>query len=93
MAAIRLSRLQKRILRWLEAEYQRTNGGLANSYEELVMQLQHDKGNLSHSLRTLEKRGGIAIGRSPGGKAENVIITPAGQNELAKLDRVVNKKR
>ena len=92
MAAIRLSRLQKRILRWLDAEYQRTNGRLANSHQELVMQLQHDKGNLSHSLRTLEKRGWIAIGRSPGGKAENVIITPAGQNEVAKLHEVVNKK-
>jgi DNA-binding MarR family transcriptional regulator len=92
MAAIRLSQLQKRILRWLAAEYQRTNGGLANSHQELVMQLQHDKGNLSHSLRTLEKRGWIAIGRSPGGKAENVIITPAGQNEVAKLNKVVNKE-
>ena len=91
MAAIRLSRLQKRILRWLEAEYQRTNGGFANSHQELVMQLEHDKGNLSHSLRTLEKRGWIAIGRTPGGKAENVIITLAGQNEVAKLDKVVNK--
>ena len=93
MSAIRLSRLQKRILRWLEAEYQRTNGGLANSHQELVMQLQHDKGNLSHSLRTLEQRGWIAIGRTPGGKAENVIITPAGQNEVAKLNKVVNKKQ
>ena len=40
MAAIRLSRLQKRILCWLDAEYQRTNGGLANSHQELAMQLQ-----------------------------------------------------
>jgi DNA-binding MarR family transcriptional regulator len=56
------------------------------------MQLQHDKGNLSHSLRTLEKRGWIALGRSPGGKAANVIITPAGRNEVAKLNEVVNKK-
>jgi DNA-binding MarR family transcriptional regulator len=91
MAAIRLSRLQKRILCWLDAEYQRTHGGLANSHQELAMQLQHDKGNLSHSLRTLEKRGWIAIGRSPGGKAENVIITPAGQNAVSKLNKVVNK--
>ena len=92
MAAIRLSRLQKRILRRLAADYQRTNGGLASSHQELVVELQHDKGTLSHSLRTLEKRGWIEIGCSPGGKAENMIITPAGQNEVLKLDNVVNKK-
>ena len=92
MAAIRLSRLQKRILRRLAADYQRTNGGLASSHQELLVALHHDKGTLSHSLRTLEKRGWIEIGRSPGGKAENVIITPAGQNEVLKLDKVVNKK-
>jgi DNA-binding MarR family transcriptional regulator len=92
MAAIRLSRLQKRILCRLAAAYQRTKGGLASSHQELVIELRHDKGNLSHSLRTLEKRGWIEIGRSPGGKAENVIITPAGQNEVSKLNKVVNKE-
>ena len=85
MAATRLSRLQKRLLRWLDAEYKRTNGGLANSHQELVLLLPHDKGNISRSLRALEKRGWLAIGRSPGGKAENVIITPAGRNGVAKL--------
>lgn len=92
MAAIRLSRLQKRILRRLAADYQRTNGGCASSHQELVVELHHEKGNLRHSLRTLEKRGWIEIGRSPGGKAENVIITPAGQNEVLKLNNVVHKK-
>jgi len=85
MAATRLSRLQKRILRWLDTEYKRTNGGLAKSPQELVLFLSHDKGNISRSLRALETRSWIAIGRSPGGKAENVIITPAGRNGVAKL--------
>ena len=92
MAAIRLSRLQKRILQLLAADYQRTNGGLSTSHQELVMKLPHDRGNLSHSLRTLEKRGWIDIGRSRGGKAENVIITPAGQNAVSKLNKLVNKE-
>jgi DNA-binding MarR family transcriptional regulator len=92
MAAIRLSRLQKHILRRLAADYQRTKGGLASRHQELVVELQHDKGNLSHSLRTLEKRGWIEIGRAPGGKAEHVIITPAGQNEVLKLNKVVNNE-
>jgi DNA-binding MarR family transcriptional regulator len=85
MTATRLSRLQKRILRWLDAEYQRTNGGIASSHQELVLSLQHDKGNISRSLRTLEKRGWIAMGRTPGGKAENVILTPAGQKGVSKF--------
>jgi DNA-binding MarR family transcriptional regulator len=92
MAAMRLSRLQKRILRRLAADYQRSNGRLASGHQELVVELQHDKGNFSHSLRTLEKRGWVEIGRSPGGKAEHVIITPAGQHEVLKLNKVVNKK-
>lgn len=81
MATIRLSRLQKRILRMLAVDAQRANSGLATSHQELVMERQHDTGNLSHSVRTLEKRGWISIGRSPGGKAAHVIIAPVGQNE------------
>ena len=92
MAAIRLSRLQKRILRLLATDYQRTNGMFSMSHQELVIKLQRDQGNISHSLRTLEKRGWIDIGRSPGGKAENVILTPVGQNEVSKLNKLVNKE-
>ena len=92
MTAIRLSRLQKRILRLLAADYQRTNGGLSTSHQELVMKLQRDRGNLSHRLRTLEKRGWIDIGRSSGGKAANVILTPEGQHEVSKLNKLVNKE-
>jgi hypothetical protein len=50
MAAIRLSQLQQRILQLLAADYQRTNGGLSTSHQELVMKLPHDRGNISHSL-------------------------------------------
>ncbi len=91
MAASRLSRLQKRILRLLGTDYQQTNGLFSMSHQELVMKLRHDGGNISHSLRTLEKRGWIEVGRSRGGKAENVIITPVGQHEVLKLDKLVNK--
>jgi hypothetical protein len=28
----------------------------------------------------------------PGGKAENVIVTPAGQNEASKLNKLVDKE-
>ena len=68
MAAIRLSQLQKRILQLLAADYQRTNGGLSTSHQALVMQRPPDRGQISHRLRMLDKRGWVALGRSPGAK-------------------------
>jgi DNA-binding MarR family transcriptional regulator len=79
MAATRLSQLQKRILRWLATDAQRTRGVVASSHQELVGALKGDQGNLSHRLRTLEARGWLVIGRSSGGKAESVRLTPEGQ--------------
>ena len=77
--AARLSQLQKRILRWLAADYQRPHGGMPSSHQELVRTLQRDKGNISQSLRTLAGRGWIVIERSAGGKAESLWLTPEGQ--------------
>jgi DNA-binding MarR family transcriptional regulator len=79
MAAQRLSRRHKRILQWLAADHQRTRGMITSSHQELVRALPGDKGNISHSLQTLEARGLIVIGRSPGGKAESVWLTSEGQ--------------
>ena len=78
MAAWRLSRLQQQILRWLAADHQRTRGMIVSSHEDLVKALPVDTGNLSCSLRTLEARGWLVIGRSPGGKAHHVTLTPEG---------------
>jgi DNA-binding MarR family transcriptional regulator len=44
-----------------------------------VRALQGDKGNISHSLRTLEARGWIVMSRSSGGKAESLRLTREGQ--------------
>ena len=79
MAAQRLSRRQKHILPWLAADYQRTRGMLTSSHQELVRALPGDKGNIRHSLQTLAARGLLVIGRSPGGKAEALWLTPEGQ--------------
>ena len=46
-----------------------------------------DKGNLSHSLRTLEERGWIVIGRSPGGKAQHVTLTPEGAQRASEMTK------
>ena len=85
MAAQRLSRLQKKILSWLVQDHQRTKGMIARSHEELVKHLQADKGNISRSLQTLETRGWIILGRSPGGNMQHLTLTPAGHTCAAKV--------
>ena len=85
MAVARISQLQKQILRWLAADHRRTRGMMASSHQELVQALQGDKGNISHSLQTLERHGWLIIGRSPGGHAESLLLTPAGHQRAAQL--------
>jgi hypothetical protein len=52
---------------------------ILSSHPDLVGALQGDKGNISHSLHTLEARGLLVIVRSPGGKAEALYLTVAGK--------------
>jgi len=85
MAPQRLSHLQRRIWQWLAADHQRTNGVILRSHEELVQALQRDKGTISRSLRTLEARGWLIIGRSSGGKAHHLTLTPEGQKRAGKV--------
>jgi hypothetical protein len=73
MTARRLSHLQKQILSWLWRDEQRTRGMISSSHPELVGALPAAKGNISHSLRLLETRGWIVIGRTVGGKAEYLL--------------------
>jgi DNA-binding MarR family transcriptional regulator len=87
MAAWRLSRLQQQILRWLAAAQQQTRGMIVSGHEALVKALPADKGNLSRSLRTLEARGWIVIGRSPGGKAQHVTLTPEGSQRASEIGK------
>ena len=85
MATQRVSRLQKQMLRWLLADQQRTRCIIASSHEELVKALGGDKGNISHSLRTLEARGWIVLGRTPGGRAESLYLTPTGLEKASEI--------
>jgi DNA-binding MarR family transcriptional regulator len=87
MATPRLSRLQKRILQWLAADHQRTKGFILSSHEELVKALGVYKGNVSRSLQTLETRGWIVIGRSPGGNAHHLRLTAEGHQKAAELQK------
>ena len=85
MAARRLSKLQRQILDRMWTQYERTHGGLSTDHLELVKTLERDKSNVSHSLRTLEARGLITIGRSSGGQASHLDLTPEGRKLASKL--------
>jgi hypothetical protein len=93
MAAQRLSRRQKHILRWLAADYQRTRGMIRSSHQDLVRALPGDKGNISHSLQTLEAWGLIVIGRSPVGKPKLCGSPQRGKNGLHSSQEVVIKRK
>ena len=85
MAAVRLSRLQTRMLQWLAADEQRTRGMLTSRHPERVAALPSVKGNRSHSLRRLETQGLIVMIRPPGGKTESISLTAAGRQKARKL--------
>ncbi len=85
IAGGRLSTLQKRMLCWLDDEERRSNRISSSSHQQLVQALPNAKGNISHSLRLLEARGLVKIGRSPGGQAENVRLTSQGCQKASKL--------
>jgi DNA-binding MarR family transcriptional regulator len=88
MAPQRLSRLQRRILRCLLAEYRRTNGGTSLGHVDLVKALEGDQGTISHSLRTLETRGLITIGRTSGGQASSVDLPSEGRKVAFNLSKI-----
>jgi len=76
MAPQRLSHLQRRILAWLESEYIRTRGSASPGNLELVKALSDiNKVSISRSLKSLEAKGLISVGRTPRGKAEFLVLT------------------
>jgi hypothetical protein len=85
LAAWRLARRQTHIRPWWAMDHQRTRGRITSRHQDLVRALPGDKGNISHSLQTLEARGLIVIGRSPGGQAESVWLTSEGQKWASQL--------
>ncbi len=87
MAPPRVSRLQKHILRVLLTEHYRTHGGTSMGHLELIKALGGDKSNISHSLRTLEMRGWIVIGRTSGSWAAYLDLTPVGLEKASEICR------
>jgi len=76
MASHRLSHLQKRILTWLTTEYVKTKGSVSPGHQDLVKALsdEHHQ-SISRSLKNLEAKGLITVGRTPGGTAEYLNLT------------------
>jgi DNA-binding MarR family transcriptional regulator len=85
MATPRVSRLQQHMLRWLLADHHHTRGVMTSSHAELVKAIGSDKGNISHSLRTLEARGWIVLERTWGGRAEALYLTPVGLEKASEI--------
>jgi hypothetical protein len=56
-----------------------------SSHQDLVRVVPGDKGHSRHRLHTLEAQGLIVVGRSPGGKAESLWLTPEGQQWASQL--------
>lgn len=87
MVGFRLSRLQKRALRWLLADERRRGTVIYASHQELVVALPHAKGNISHSLRRLEAQGLIILGRGwEGGYADYLRLTPEGRQRAYEIE-------
>ena len=57
------------------------SGGDGNGYRERVKALAGDQSNISYSLRTLETRGWIVIGRTRGGRAESFVSPRQGSKK------------
>ena len=83
MAAERLSRLQRRILRYVYEAETRSRWSVAPSHLEIMCAVAGNKGNVSMSLRNLEAKGLLVVHRTPGGYADTVALTREGKNRDA----------
>jgi hypothetical protein len=63
VATNRLSRLQRRILAWLDQEDRRLRGTMSAEHRALVLAMGGDEGNPSTSLQGLERKGLIRVHR------------------------------
>ena len=85
MAARRLARLQRQILRCLLTPAQRPPGVLGMEHRELGQALRQEKSHSSHSLCTLAARGVLVMHRTPGGKADALHRTAEGQKRASEI--------
>lgn len=85
MAAVRRSRLQTHLVRWLAADAKRTRGMMTRSHLELSVALPSAQGHMSPSLYRLETQGVIVLTRTLGGKTASVSLPAAGRQKAIRL--------
>jgi hypothetical protein len=85
MAALRLSRLPKRMLCWVAVDAPRSGGSGSSSPPALVGAVPSATGTSSHRLRLLERQGLLVVGRTLGGTAADRSRTPAGRQTTMNL--------
>lgn len=85
MTTTRLSRLQRRMLRYVYEAEARSRWSVSASYADLVRVLGGNKGNISISLRNLEAKGLVHVYRTRGGKAEAVRLTQEGKKQASQV--------
>jgi hypothetical protein len=71
----------------LAVDHQRTKGLIVSSHEDLVKALREDKSHISRSLRTLDARGWLMMGRSPGGTAQHLTLTSEGAQRASEMTK------
>jgi DNA-binding MarR family transcriptional regulator len=84
---MRLSVLQRRILRWLYADQLRTPNALGSVYRALLIHLPHAPGSITRSLRRLERHELVTLIHAPGGRIQGVRLTTAGHQLVWQLGR------
>jgi hypothetical protein len=84
---MRLSMLQRRILRWLYADQLRAPDTPGSAYRALLTPLPHSPGSIARSPRRLERHNLVTLIYSPGGRIQLVRLTAAGHHLVWQLGR------
>ena len=82
---MRLSVLQRRILRWLYVDHLRAPNAPGSAYRALLTHLPHSPVSIARSLRRLERHDLVTLIHSPGGRIQLVRLTAAGHHLVWQL--------
>ena len=86
-SVMRLSVLQRRILRWLYVDHLRTPKAPGSAYRALLTHLPHAPGSIARSLRRLARDDLVTLLHSPGGRLQWVRLTATGHHLVWQLGR------
>jgi DNA-binding PadR family transcriptional regulator len=88
MPTRRLTWLEEWILCWLQADAQRSKALLAASAQQLLGGFaRQEQQQICTCLASLETKGLIVVGRTPGGKPAYLLLTAAGSQYVSRVPR------